>query len=833
MTKSSTKKKFLGVSTLALAISGFGGTSAWAQGEAAADNDGRDIIVVTSQRREQNILDVPISVSVIDDAAIESRNIRGSREYVQLAPNVFFAGNDSQGTRNGDITIRGISDLTSGANERIIQTRPSVGFYVDDFSVASVASGSANPPLDDIERIEILRGPQTTYFGRSATGGAINVVTKKPNDETMAKIRAGYGSYDTYQFGAIGNVPLSDNLFIRGGVSYEETDGAIKNLHPDGNSADGEFLNARVAVRWQPASWTFDLTGQLIRSDEGNLGRIPTGVGIGGPAVGVTNAAGIRATCVDRAELFFPANNRFNCENADTFTKTENDLVTLKAFYDAGSVTFTSITGYIETRFDQLEDLDNGGADVFNRANDYTSESFSQEVRLASAEPLDMGAFDLGWTIGGYYYDDEFQANNTIISGTDVSPAFIGFLTVPGDHPNENSQNVNRDGWAIFGDFEIGLSEQLTLTAGVRYSEDNDEQFWTDTFTSFACGTREVIGGVVPPLAPGCALRPDQLEPLPVFANGMGQFFVTGGRLDQITNNPFVTAENSSTDVSPRIALTWRPNDNHSIYATYSTGYRPAGTRVAPDSGGVGASGDTRSFFDKEDVTNYEIGWKGNFADGRLYGELSLFRIEWDDMQVRLSRTVCEPTPGVLIETTDPACDGLPFFPDNRVSNANSARSQGAELSLLGRPTDGLTLTGSVGFLDSEFTDFTNSSIGDVTGARLPFSPKWSLAGSAQYDWAVSPDVDASLRGDVIHRTSTFLRFSDLTNPGFPFETGDSTMVNLGGSLEWQNHTINISVNNVFEEDVAGGIETFSGLGAVVLPSPRTWLLSWTAHFGG
>ncbi|GJL93725.1 MAG: TonB-dependent receptor [Hyphococcus sp.] len=825
------KKLLLGVSSLAF-VAGFGNATAWAQDGDNADDD-NDVIVVTSQRREQNILDVPISVSVIDDEAIEDRNIRGSREYVQLAPNVFFSGNDSQGTRNGDITIRGISDLTSGANERIIQTRPSVGFYVDDFSVASVASGSANPPLDDVERIEILRGPQTTYFGRSATGGAINVVSKKPDETPMAKIRAGYGSYDTYQFGAIGNVPLSDNLFVRGGISYEETDGAVKNLHPDGNSATGEYINGRLAIRWQPQNWTFDLTGQIIRSDEGNLGRIPTGVDVGGPAVGPTAAAGLAATCgIAAADFSFPANNRTNCENADTFTKTENDLVTFRAFYDADSFTVTSITGYIATRFDQLEDLDNGGADVFNRANDYTSESFSQELRLASADPYDLGGMTFGWTLGGYYYDDAFQANNTIISGTDTAPAFVGFLTVPGDHPNENNQHVNRDGWAVFADFEVGLTDALTLTAGVRYSEDNDEQFWTNTYTSFACAPRMIAGGVIPPLAAGCELRPDQMGTLPIFTDGT-DFFVTGGRLDQIAANPFTAGTNSSTDVSPRIALTWRPDENHSIYATYSTGYRPAGTRIAPDSSGVGSLGDTRSFFDKENVTNYEIGWKGTLADGLLYGELSLFRIEWDDMQVRLSRTVCEPAPGVLVETTDPACTGLPFFPDNRVNNANSARSQGAEFSLLARPTDGFIVTGSVGYLDAEFTDFTDSSIGDVTGQRMPFSPKWSLAGSASYEWEMGNGMGASLRGDVVHRTSTFLRFGDLSNPGFPYETGPSTMVNLGAGIDWDNHRINISVNNVFEEDIPGGIDSFSGLGTVVLPSPRTWLLSWTSQFGG
>ena len=714
-----------------------------------------------------------------------------------------------------------------------IQTRPSVGFYVDDFSVASVASGSANPPLDDIERIEILRGPQTTYFGRSATGGAINIITKKPDETPMAKIRAGYGSYDTYQIGAIGNVPITDNLFVRGGLSYEETDGAIKNLHPDGNDADGQYINARLAVRWQPDNWTFDLTGQLIRSDEGNLGRIPTGVDIGGPAT-YTTVGGIsgEASCGLGADLYFPKNNRYNCENADTYTNTENDLVSLKAVYDAGAVTFTSITGYIETRFDQLEDLDNAGTDGFNRHNDYTSQSFSQELRISSAEPFDLGGLGVGWTLGGYYYDDDFRANNTIISGADVAPVLVGFLTVPGDYPNENAQFVERDGWAFFADFDIHLMDSLTLTAGVRYSEDNDHQYWEDTYTSFACAPRMVVGGVIPPLAAGCELRPDQTDPLPAYSDGTN-YYVTGGRLDQLAGYPYGDAKNSSNDVSPRIALTWRPTANHSLYATYSTGYRPAGTRVAPDSVVDPNVLDVRSFFDKEDVTNYEIGWKGSFADGKVYGELSLFRIDWDDMQVRISRSVCTPAPGVVVEISDPACAGLPFYPDNRVRNAKSARSQGVEFSLVTKPVDGLMLSGNVGYLDAEFKDFTDSEIGDVSGRRMPFSPKWSLSGSGRYEWAVKDDMTANLRADVIYRTSTYLRLTDLGSSGFPYETGANTMVNLGAGLDWENYSLNVSVNNVFEEDVPGGIDSFSGLGVVTMPSPRTWLLTWTAKFGG
>ena len=145
----------------------------------AQELDAIEEIVVTAQRREQSILDVPISTSVFNAEQIEESNWRGARDFINLTPNVSFTETDSQGSKNGDIAIRGISDLTSGGNERIIQTRAAVGYFVDDFSVGGVASGSANPPLNDVERIEILRGPQGTYFGRNATGGAINIVSKK------------------------------------------------------------------------------------------------------------------------------------------------------------------------------------------------------------------------------------------------------------------------------------------------------------------------------------------------------------------------------------------------------------------------------------------------------------------------------------------------------------------------------------------------------------------------------------------------------------------------------------------------------------------------------
>ena len=291
-------------------------------------------VIVTAQRRAENLQEVPISISVVGAEQIERSGMRGARDYVQRLANVTFNENDQQGTKNGDVSIRGISDLTSGGNERIIQSRPAIGMNVDEFSVSSVASGSANPPLDDIEGIEILRGPQGTYFGRNATGGAVNIVTRKPDENAMARVRVGYGSFETYSVGAVGNIPVMDDLYVRGGIAFEQSNGPVQNLSHTGNDADHEDVNARLAIRWQPENWTIDLTGQIVREDQGNLGKIPTGqrpagfLGIGPGASGTTDPV---STCGMGEDIFFQNDNdRYNCEDQDTFQEVENSLVILR-----------------------------------------------------------------------------------------------------------------------------------------------------------------------------------------------------------------------------------------------------------------------------------------------------------------------------------------------------------------------------------------------------------------------------------------------------------------------------------------------------------------------
>ena len=553
--------------------------------------------------------------------------------------------------------------------------------------------------------------------------------------------------------------------------------------------------------------------------------------GIGSPA-NFDNAPDAVHCGLGNGLFFENGNDDKNCENADTGTDIDNDLLMLRADYAADRFTVTSITGVIKSDFNQFEDLDNTGFDIFNRSNEYSSESVSQEIRITSA-----GDNVLNWIVGGFYYDDKFQVDNTIITGRNAAPAFAGFLTVPDDHPNENRQFVVRRGFAFFGDVEWSITDQFALSIGGRFSDDTDKQIWTDTYASFDCGTRLVTAGVPAPLLPGCELRPDQIEPLPQWDDGSGNLYVTGGRFLQ---DRFAASETDETTFTPRVALNWRPNDDHSVFLTWSQGYRPAGTRVAPD--GVGREAvlglvpfpDNRSVFDREEVTNIELGWKGYFNDRRTRIEASIFDITWDDMQVRVARTLCRLPDGRFVEANSPeaiaagaACAGP--FPSNKVENADEASSTGAELMVQTLVGENLTLGGAIGVMDAQFDNFPNSSQGDLSGANLPNAPEttWSLFG--QYDWQIGGS-DAYVRLEAAYRDEVASRLGDVNATEFPQIIDDYTIANLYAGISWGSQSLSLAVSNLFEEDYITGLESFAP-SAVSLTHPRNIFVRWTTTF--
>ena len=194
-------------------------------------------ITVTAQRREQNLQEVPVSVTAFTGDQLQRQNVIGAVQYLELTPNVSFTEDGQSGSRGLGISIRGVNNLISGENAFI----NSIGVYIDDFSVTSVPNQVANPFLPDMERVEVLRGPQGTYFGRNSVGGALNLTTKAPTDQVEGSVRLGAESYENageqWNVTGVFNWPVADSFRLRGVLYYEDSSGIVSNACATGSGA--------------------------------------------------------------------------------------------------------------------------------------------------------------------------------------------------------------------------------------------------------------------------------------------------------------------------------------------------------------------------------------------------------------------------------------------------------------------------------------------------------------------------------------------------------------------------------------------------------------------
>ena len=269
-------KTSLGVSLASLAIIQLAGF----QSIAIAQEPMLEEITVTAQRREQSLQDVPISVTAFTGDALVRANINSSQGLLRFVPNVTFDdANQRGGARGINIAIRGVGNNNTDESAFI----QSIGVYLDEFSVASVANATINPQLYDLERLEVLRGPQGTFFGRNAVGGALNLTTRKPTDEFEGEVRVGARSFDTtgeqFDIGAMLNVPVTDQFALRFAGYYEDNSGIVENIVPGGGDSGYDYTMLRGALRWEPTD-RFNIDFMLMYTDE-NQGideAVPAGV---------------------------------------------------------------------------------------------------------------------------------------------------------------------------------------------------------------------------------------------------------------------------------------------------------------------------------------------------------------------------------------------------------------------------------------------------------------------------------------------------------------------------------------------------------------------------
>lgn len=820
-------KIMVGIS--AVAMSSVFTVPAYAQEQEASENDD-NVIIVTAQRREQTILDVPVSATVLTGEALVEQNSQSALDYLKETPNVSFSQSGRNGAREIVISIRGVSDLKGGEK---VSTQSAFTTFVDEFSVGTLATAQANPNIYDVEAVEVLRGPQGIFFGRNSEAGAINIRTIRPQPDLGGKFEVGYGRFNSFELAGVANVPVNDTLYTRLSVQGTKTDSYYRNAHPTGGNGGNEYLNIRGQVRWVPSDNTTidlqinhsidnqDYTPKLATCINPTFGFDPFDANVLG-GIGCFNPDGAFTDAVNNGTVNLPAgttlanianNTRLGFQNTREFTDNTSTIYIAKLEHIiADSVVLSSVTGYAESTSDQYLDLDKSGLDSVDRSGFFETSGFSQEIRLASE-----GDNVLDWTVGGIYYDEQFDADNAIIIKDLIGP------WLRGDRANENHIRVDRKGWGIFGNVDWQIAEPLSVIFGLRYSYDKDSQNWTDVFA--AC-PRRTLGD---PLAAGCTLRPEHVLNLPSQiqtdpVTNITTTLVSGGRTAQTTGT---FGERSTKDLSGRLALNWQPNDDMNIYASVSKGYKPGGARANPDAGTLA----NVSLYGKEKLWNYEIGGNAYLFDRDMILQFALFYMDWRDLQVEVRESFCTNDPSNPIPIDDFTGTNCLITPLDRTVNANKARSQGFELSTVIRPLDGLTLRGGVGYVDAKFIDFRDTvrnTPQDLSGRRLGNAPKWTAFAGIKYDFNIGDNAEAYVGADWNYRSSTALGVVQQVAAQFPGQIPAFGIVNAQAGIDFGNHKLAFNVKNLLSSNYYTGSDGFSWGGTLLDHHPTEWFVRWS-----
>ncbi len=499
-----------GASWVALALPMAAASAQQQQQQQTAQRGMLDEVVVTAQRREDSIQDVPISVTAFSSEEITLANIKGVDDFFYRTPNVSFTQGGSRDRR--ELSIRGVTNQVS----RDYDVRPdSFGFYIDEFNVVQ---GTVNPPILDMERIEVLRGPQGTAFGRNAVGGAINLVTRKPDNDFFMENSIGYERFNTIDVQSILNIPLiEDTLAVRFAGNYRETDGHIRNINVIGGGNDSKYQYLRGTVRWTPTDrFTLDVQGTFVNEEVGMREGVPSGVMspfgsfLFGPEA---NPDGVG---------FYPENRSRVNFNRGQNVGNEFYYVMARAQYDWDDLSLISITGYIDKDEFLVGDIDGGSIDAFYETKPLFRTSFTQELRLVSS--LD-GRFN--WSGGVIFARDRGSQDQFTFAGNEAP---LGLQ--PDQQVTSSGSEGEMKSYAAYGEIFYDLTDRLQLKLGARLSREE-----VDQLTFRTSGDPPVITA---------------------FADGSTKY----------------------TDFSPSMSLTYNITDDVSVYGTVSRAYKSGGVQT-------------------------------------------------------------------------------------------------------------------------------------------------------------------------------------------------------------------------------------------------------------
>jgi len=563
--------------TVTLVVAAHGPAAAAADASGAADSaDALQEITVTAQRREQNERDVPISLTVFNGEDADKQNFQGISSYFDQTPNVSFI---SEGTRDRqELSLRGISDQLSPDNNI---REGSFGFYIDEFNVAQ---GTSNPQIVDTDRIEVLRGPQGTYFGRNSVGGAINITTKQPTNDFFAEGSSQYSSFNTIDSHVILNLPLIDNLLaVRIALQDETSDGNIKNINEIGGGNNSKYEYGKIIIRYTPTeNLTIDTTGTMSSEHVGMRNGVPSGV-LGDFSGSVLySGPPYNGQAIPDGVGFYPNNTSQVNFNRPQDDGTIFNYVSNRIKYDADAFTVTNIVGYLYSNEFEGGDIDGSSLDLFYEAESIKRTSLSEELRVQSKPG---GLID--WTGGVYYGHDSGHTTQFTYAGAD-NP----FALPDGTEVTSSFSDSSDVSTALFGEAVWHIDPVLSLTLGARYTH---ETVYNDSYNSSGAQT--------------------------------GLNYVNGSA--------------SFNNFSPKISLFYDLSEQTNLYATISRGFKAGGIEANPSTAGG------NDVYKPETLTNYEIGVKNESADKRLRIDADVFYMDWSNIQADYSIGQSVPGGGV------------------------------------------------------------------------------------------------------------------------------------------------------------------------------------------
>jgi len=552
-----------------LLVASFGGHAIAADTTAAdADRDSLEEVVVTAERRTENIREVPISITVFDADAITQQNFQGVESYFAQTPNVSFT---SEGTRDRkELSLRGISDQLSPDNNI---KEGSFGFYIDEFNVAQ---GTSNPEIVDIDRIEILRGPQGTYFGRNAVGGAINITTKQPTNEFFAEASSQYSSFNTVDSHVILNLPLIDNLLAVRIVGQDETsDGNIKNINPIGGGNNSKYTYGKIIVRYTPTDQlTIDTTATATKERVGMRNGVPSGVLGDFSASVLYSGPPYNGVAIPDGVGFYPNNTSEVNFNRTQDDGTSLDYVSNRIKYAGDAFIVTNVLGYLYSNEFEGGDIDGSSLDLFYEEESIKRSSLSEELRVQSTP-----GHAIDWTGGLYYGHDIGHSTQYTYTGAD-NP-----FGLPNGFEVTSSLSDSSDlSYAVFGEGVWHVDRALSLTLGARFTH---ETVYNDGYNT---------------------------------SSGLTENYVNGGA--------------SFNNFSPRVSLLYVASDQVNLYGTISRGFKAGGVEAQLNAAGTGTD---NQVYKPEVLTNYEFGVKSESADKRLRLDADVFFMNWTNIQADYS----------------------------------------------------------------------------------------------------------------------------------------------------------------------------------------------------